>query len=338
MAVPLLLGLLFTSILASLIFGAQKLTPGTEFSKIIFLNIRLPRTILVLLAGSLLAGSGTVFQMYFRNPLAEPGIMGISSGATLGAVIAAAIISKATASVASSAGIFSTQNTFFLFRLTSPVNIGAFIGSLAAGLLVTFISLRSPQKSATISLLLAGTALGTLYSALTSILLSTNDKTLHAMYNWMIGSFSGRGWRELTFIALPSLLCIVLLVLSAPKLDLLTLGETTAITLGVDARRLRTIVIIAGALGTSAAVCAGGTIGFVGLIAPHAARKIFGSKARILLPTSMATGSILLLISDTVCRTAIAPAEIPVGTVTAILGVPFFLSLLFTRGGIKNGN
>lgn len=275
--------------------------------------------------------------MFFRNPLAEPGIMGISSGATLGAVTAAAIATAMTSSSVTGGGSLITQNTGLILRIVSPINLGAFTGALLAGLLVTFLSMLSPQKSSTVSLLLAGTALGTLYSAFTSILLSTNDRTLHAMYNWMIGSFSGRGWKELTFIALPALLSILLMSLATPKLDILSLGETTATSLGVNTSHLRMLVIAAGALGTSAAVCAGGTIGFVGLIAPHVARKIFGTKCRILLPSSMATGSILLLISDTVCRTALPPSEIPVGTVTAILGVPFFLSMLFARGGHWHG-
>lgn len=302
------------SIFFSLILGAERIKVtelfcnGDSFSKIIFFNIRLPRAILCLIAGITLAGSGAVFQMFFRNPLAEPGIMGVSSGATLGAVLA------------SCAGVFNT--TFF-----SSLQLGSFLGALISGTLVIAIA----GKKSPSALLLCGTALGTLYSAFSSILLSINDRQLHSIYMWMLGSFNGRGWEELLFILPPFLGAVVIFFLCMFKLDILSCGETNAISLGLSVKKLQLVILISGALAVSAAVCAGGTIGFVGLIAPHIARKIFGTKAKTVVPLSMVTGASVLLLSDTICRTVISPAELPVGTVTAILGAPFFISLLFSK-------
>lgn len=299
--------ILILSVLFSLFFKVDDI----QFFQILIINLRLPRTLLCIITGSVLALCGSTFQMFFRNSLAEPGIMGITSGATLGAVITAI------------SGITGTY-------LLSVLNAGAFLGALFSGIIISTLSLKKESISS-IYLLLFGTALGTLYSALTSILLSANSSKIQSMYYWMLGSFSGRGWNELYFILLPALLSVILQLSCISRLDLMTCGETTADSLGINVNRLRVIVLISGSLGTSAAVCAGGTIGFVGLIAPHITRRLFSPKARILLPLSMFVGSILVLISDTIARYAIYPAELPVGTITAIMGVPFFISLL-SRG------
>lgn len=307
------------SIGLSLVLGAQKLNlqeifkTGT-FSNIIFLQIRLPRTILALLTGILLAGAGTCFQMFFRNPLAEPGIMGISAGATLGAVLAAGLTAGS-----------------FLGGVFSTINLGAFAGALIAGFMVTVLALSKRFFSTTTALLLCGTALGSFYSALTSIFIYSDDSKLRSLYIWMLGSFNGRGWNEVKFILLPSIAALVLIYIASRQLDLLASGETTALSLGINVEKLRVLVIIAGSLATSAAVSAGGTIGFVGLVAPHLTRTLFTSSSRKLLPLSMVTGAIMLLLSDTISRTVVAPAELPVGTITALIGVPFFISLIFAR-------
>jgi iron complex transport system permease protein len=326
--VVVLVMLLAFSFVFALLTGAERISlhdvfssgSDTDFSRIILLNLRLPRAVLAALAGVLLAGAGAAFQLFFRNPLAEPGIMGISSGAALGAV---------------AAGVFSM--TPVLGGTVSPVNAGAFCGALAAGVLVSALGGRRSGPSSTVALLLCGTALGTLYSALTSIILLLREKELHAMYVWMLGSFNGRGWDELSFIALPAALAVILLLVCAVPLDLLAGGERTAASLGVEVNRLRVLVMAAGALAVSAAVCAGGTIGFVGLIAPHMVRRIYGAKSRALIPLSMAAGAVLMLLSDTLARTIAAPAEIPVGVITSLLGAPFFISLIFSDRGLRNG-
>lgn len=324
---PIFFILLILSLCAALIFGAEKLPlqvifgQGAKFQNIILWKIRLPRSLLVLVTGLLLGGSGAVFQLFFRNPLAEPGIMGISSGATLGAVIATVILAGRTLPPALEP----------IFKFISPINLCAFLGALASGFFVTALAFSRAGKASSIMLLLCGTALGTLYSSISSAILLTSNKELHSIYTWILGSFNGRGWKELIFIALPSALSIIIAFAVSRPLDLLTCGEKTAASLGVEVDRLRIFVLICGALAVSSAVCAGGTIGFVGLIAPHIVRKITGPKSSTLIPYSMMFGAALLLISDTIARTAIAPGELPAGIITSILGVPFFISLCLTR-------
>lgn len=317
----LLYTVLAASFAAALFCGAEQLSvpdifcTHDSFSRTIFFSLRLPRALLCLFSGALLAGAGASFQLFFRNPLAEPGILGLSSGATLGAVLAASCISK---------------GTDFL-----SVHMGAFCGALCSGLIVTLLA--GKKSHSTVVILLCGTALGTLYSAFSSIMLSRQSERLYAMYTWMLGSFSGRGWAELAFILPPFLGTVLLLFLGSPQLDLLSCGEITAQSLGASVTHLRLLVLAAGSLATSAAVSAGGTIGFIGLIAPHIIRKCFGVKSAPVIFLSMAGGAALMLLSDTIARTVCAPAELPVGTVTALLGAPFFISLLFTEKGVQNG-
>ena len=320
--------LLIFSVILALMLGAEKVSlaavfgHGDKFENIILWQLRLPRVLLVFFTGLLLGGSGAVFQLFFRNPLAEPGIMGISSGATLGAVIASII-----------PGIMGLTGKGGVGAYISPVNLCAFAGALVAGLFVTSLAFSRGGKSSSVMLLLCGTALGTLYSSVSSMLLLTCNKELHSIYTWILGSFNGRGWNELLFILPPSIISIVLMFIISRPLDLLTGGEKSAAALGVEVDRLRVLVLLCGALAVSAAVCAGGTIGFVGLIAPHIVRKFLGPRARTLVPFSMIFGAALLLLSDTFARIIIAPGELPAGIITSILGVPFFLALCL--GGRK---
>ena len=318
--------LLIISVILALVLGAEKVSlaavfgQGDKFENIILWQLRLPRVLLVFLTGLLLGGSGAVFQLFFRNPLAEPGIMGISSGATLGAVIASIV-----------PGVMALTGRAGVCALISPVNLCAFAGALLAGVLVTSLAFSRSGKASSVMLLLCGTALGTLYSSLSSMLLLTCNKELHSIYTWILGSFNGRGWNELIFIALPAAVSMVLMFCISGPLDLLTGGEKSAAALGVEVDRLRVLVLLSGSLAVSCAVCAGGTIGFVGLIAPHIVRKFLGPKARTLLPFSMIFGAALLLLSDTFARVVIAPGELPAGIITSILGVPFFLALCLGR-------
>ena len=320
--------LLVISVILALMLGAEKVSlaavfgQGDKFENIILWQLRLPRVLLVLITGLLLGGSGAVFQLFFRNPLAEPGIMGISSGATLGAVIASIV-----------PGFMALTGKGGVGAYISPVNLCAFAGALIAGLFVTSLAFSRGGKSSSVMLLLCGTALGTLYSSLSSMLLLTCNKELHSIYTWILGSFNGRGWNELLFILLPSAVSIILMFIVSRPLDLLTGGEKSAAALGAEVDRLRVLVLLCGALAVSAAVCAGGTIGFVGLIAPHIVRKFLGPRARTLVPFSMLFGATLLLLSDTFARIIIAPGELPAGIITSILGVPFFLALCL--GGRK---
>lgn len=313
--------LFFFVFILSLILGSKNINIISLFcdnndlmdvEKNILLKIRLSRSILACISGFSLAGAGCICQVFFRNSLAEPGIMGLSSGATLGAVL--------TVSLTTFSG-FSNSST----------NIGAFLGALIAGLLVVFISNSINSKNSSIVLLLTGTALGTLYSAFTSIILATDGNKLQSMYMWMLGSFSGRGWIEIKFLIIPFVLSILFMMMLSSKLDLLVGGEISAMSLGLNVNLIRIFVIIISSLACSVSVCAGGTIGFVGLIAPHICRKIIGVKLTVLLPYSMIMGAVIMLVSDIISRTVIAPGEIPVGTITSLLGVPFFISLLLSK-------
>ena len=292
----------------------QEILNPQSFSHTIIFNIRLPRALLAGIAGALLASSGAAFQMYFRNSLAEPGILGITSGATLGAVIAQIL------------GISA-----IFFGTISPINIFAFGGAIASGLIIVFISKKQSFSVSAATVLLCGTALGTFYSSISSILMMTKSHELNGIYSWILGSFNGRGWTEIKFIILPSLVSAVILMFSANKLDLLAGGEITAKSLGLNAEKLRTLVLTAAGLGVSAAVCAGGTINFVGLIAPHIVRRFFGTRGKSLISLSAVFGAILVLLSDTFARTIISPAELPTGVITSLLGAPFFFSLLFIK-------
>ena len=353
----ILIVLLALSLVLSLAFGAEPLSlglffgGGDRFERIIFYDLRLPRSLLVLVTGILLGGSGAVFQLFFRNPLAEPGIMGISAGATLGAVSAGVLglgaglgagagVGTVGAGAVSAAGVaaggVAAGGLASLLRFISPINLFAFLGALGAGALVTFLAFSRAGRSTSggsIMLLICGTALGTLYSSISSMMLLTTNREFHSLYTWILGSFNGRGWNELLFILPAAVISLVIMFIISKPLDLLAGGETAAASLGVEVNRLRLLVLVSGALAVSASVCAGGTIGFVGLIAPHIARKLVSPRARILIPFSMIFGSILLLLSDTLARIIIVPSELPTGIITSILGVPFFLSLCLGKPG-----
>lgn len=298
---------LILSFVLSLLLGAEK--PSIFLIK----YLRLPRSVLVLLSGALLASSGALFQMFFRNSLAEPGLLGISAGATLGAVTAASFGGLALF------GGFISSVSFF-----------AFLGAFISGLILALIS-SSGKRISSVMLLLCGTALGTFYSGISSAVMLMHNKELHGIFSWLLGSFNGRGINELKFVMLPAVLAFILMAFVQNQLDLLNGGEENAGSLGLNVNRLRLLVICGGSLAVSVAVCGGGTISFVGLVAPHIMRKIFSPKSKMLLWTSALGGAILLLVADTLARVIIRPAELPCGIITSFVGVPFFLALIFSN-------
>lgn len=318
-----------------------------KFKRIIVLDLRLPRILLVVITGMLLGGSGAIFQMYFRNSLAEPALLGISSGATLGAVLSITLLPSTFFCTALYNSLFSNgpfyaigQASFIAhlsaaFPYISPTSTAAFIGALFAGLLMMLLSFTKAGSNNTVLLLLCGSALGSLYSAISSFVLITHTQDLVNTYGWLMGSFNGHGWNELRFILLPAVVSFALMALLTTKLDYLNGGEHSALALGIDVNKTRICVLLCGSLAISACVCAGGTIGFIGLMAPHIVRRLAGPQAKRLIPLSVLCGAILLLISDTVARTIIAPAELPAGIITSILGVPFFLSLILCNRSFR---
>ena len=257
-----------------------------------------------------------MFQGFFRNPLADPGIMGVCSGATFGAVLS---------------GLLPLSAISFL----SPATFFAFAGALLSAFCV-FLFSKFFRGNSSVTLLLSGTAIGTFFSAIASIILLTHESDLHSFYVWTTGSFNAKGWKEFCVFIIPSILSLVLLQFSARHLDVLVCGEDSAQTLGLNYTFLRNYTLIAGSLAASCAVCSGGIISFVGLIAPHIARKIYGPLHKTLIFQSMLLGGLLMLIADTVARTVVAPSELPVGIITSLVGVPFFMIVLVKMSGGRN--
>ncbi|RXW28447.1 iron ABC transporter permease [Enterobacter ludwigii] len=281
----------------------------------IWLTIRLPRVLLALAIGGSLALAGCVMQGLFRNPLADPGLLGISSGAALAVALWVVIPLSLPA----------------LIMLYAPM-IAAFFGALSA----TFvIFLLSQQRNSSLSrLLLVGIAINALCGAAVGVLSwLSNDAQLRQLSLWGMGSLGQAQWS--TLLAVTSLMMPTLLVIwrLASALNLLQLGEEEAHYLGVEVAVVQRILLLCSALLVAAAVAVSGVIGFVGLVVPHLMRMWLGADHRAVIPGSVLAGAALLLIADTVARTLVAPAEMPVGLLTSLLGAPWFLWLIFRRGG-----
>jgi iron complex transport system permease protein len=276
-------------------------------------QIRLPRVILAALVGSCLATAGAVFQGLFKNPMADPYVIGVSSGASLGAVVAMAL------------------GLQLRFLGLDSVPILAFLGAVATMLLVYNLA-RTGGKVPVLTLLVAGVAVGSFLSALVSLFVYFADERLHQVVFWLMGGFAGATWHYVG-MALPyTVIGLAMVGLHARELNVLLLGEEQAQHLGVDVERVKRILLAAGSLLTATAVSTAGPIGFVGLIAPHMVRMIIGPDHRSLLPAVALLGAVFLVAADTLARTIISPTELPVGLITALCGGPFFIYLLRRRG------
>lgn len=311
----LLIGLLFLATFGlALGVGPVRISPWdlSATDKVILWNLRLPRVLSAFFVGGGLALAGAIFQGLFRNPIADSYLLGVSSGASLGA--ASAIV----------------------FRLASPlaqfaaVSVFSFAGSLLALALVFYFGSRNGVFSI-FRLLLSGLGVGLFLSSLVAILMLMAGEELKALIFFFLGGFSSSSW-DTTWVALA---CIPIAFLTAchlaPELNVLLLGEETAASSGIRTGRIQLSYAVLAALLTSISVSVAGLIGFVGLIVPHMIRLIFGADHRTLFPLTFYTGGIFLVLCDTAARTMIAPAELPVGIVTSLLGVPIFLYLI--RGG-----
>lgn len=274
----------------------------------IIFEIRMPRVILTALIGGALAAAGTAMQGLFKNPMADPYILGVSSGASLGAAIA----------------IVSGGISFFGIW-TLPIH--AFVGATLSTWLVYSLA-RLGNKVPIYTLLLAGVALSSLLSSLVSFIMIINSEELKQIVYWMLGSFTGTGWDHVK-AALPFILLgLSLLLFFAKDLNAMLFGEEAAQNLGINVELTKKLLLTFSALTVAAAVSVSGTIGFVGLIIPHTVRLLVGPDHRILLPTATIVGAIFMVFTDTLARTILAPVEIPVGIITAFLGGPFFIYLL----------
>jgi iron complex transport system permease protein len=287
---------------------------GLEQAELILGQIRLPRTLLGLVVGAVLALTGVAMQGLFRNPLADPGLVGVSSGAALGAAVA----------------IVSGSAFGGLPEVLAPymLSLCAFIGGLGVTAMVYRLGRRDGQTSVAI-MLLAGVALTALAGSTIGLFTYlADDATLRTLTFWNLGSLNGASYARLWPLLLVCVLIIVWLPRRAKALNALLLGESEARHLGVDVENLKRELIFCTALGVGAAVAAAGMIGFIGLIVPHLVRLLTGPDHRVLLPASALAGACLLLFADIVARLVLAPAELPIGIVTAFLGAPFFLYLL----------
>jgi iron complex transport system permease protein len=271
-------------------------------------EIRLPRALMAVVVGGGLAVAGAALQGVFRNPLAEPSVIGVSSGAAVGAV--ACIVSGAS------------------FLGTRTVPAAAFVGALVATLAV-YATARSYGRTEVVTLVLTGIAVTVIAGAITGVLTySADDDQLRDIVFWTLGSLGGATWTTLAAVAPFIIVGSFLLPLLARPLNLMTLGDREAGHLGVAVERVRLAVIVLAALVTGAAVAVAGIVGFVGLVVPHIVRLAIGPDHRTLLPTSILGGAILVLLADLVARTVVVPEELPLGVVTALVGGPFFLWLI----------
>jgi iron complex transport system permease protein len=292
--------------------GAGLLGRGDPTAVAIVRQLRLPRALLAFLVGGSLALTGAVLQALVRNPLADPYLLGLSGGAGLGAVSAIAL------------------------HAPGPwgVPAAAFGGALAAIVLVYRLALVTGAVLDARVLLLAGVVVSAFATALMGALMALSPAPeLRNAFLWLLGGFDGASWQAVSVFGAYAAIPVALMVLAARSLDLLALGEEPAYYLGADVERLKRVLYLSASLLTAAAVAVSGTIGFVGLIVPHAVRLVWGPLHRSLLPAAFLLGGILLVMADAVARTAFAPIELPVGVVTALLGVPVFVTLV--RGWTK---
>lgn len=287
---------------------------SVQQAELILAQIRMPRTLLGLAVGMVLALCGVAMQGLFRNPLADPGLVGVSSGAALGAAVA----------IVGGAAFGGLPEAFAPYLLS----VCAFVGGLLVTALVYRLGRRDGQTHVA-TMLLAGIALTALAGAAIGLFTYlADDATLRTLTFWNLGSLNGASYARLWPLLLATLAVALWLPRRARALNALLLGESEARHLGFDVERLKRELVFCTALGVGAAVAAAGLIGFIGLVVPHLMRLLVGPDHRLLLPASALAGASLLLLADLVARLALAPAELPIGIVTALIGAPFFLYLL----------
>ena len=324
-ALGALMGLLLVFVVAALFVGSAALSPGAvmralagraereSVEAIVTLGLRLPRVLVAVLAGGALAVAGVAFQGLTRNPLAEPSVLGVTSGAAFGVVLAQILGLGAGVADAVAVAAF------------------AFGGALLAAVSVYLIAL-SPGGLAVQTLLLAGVIVGIFFSSAITVVISIVDfNRLGGVIHWLLGNLAPVPAGSLALFAVLAAAGFALILRSARELNLLALGEEAALQLGVDAERLKRRVFLAAALLTGTVVAFTGPIGFVGLIVPHVLRGVVGQDNRLLVPTALVGGGAFLLAADTLARNIVAPAELSVGVITAFCGAPFFVWVLRGR-------
>jgi len=278
----------------------------------VLFQIRLPRIVLGAMVGGLLAVAGAGYQGVFRNPLVDSGMLGASAGAGLGATIAIVYLT----------GIGP-----------AAVPVAAFVGSLG-GVMVAYLAGAAGGKGPA-TLLLAGVAVSMFLVAVQTYLQQRSVQELQQVYTWLLGSLSGATWPQALEILPYAAVSVTIVLLHGRRLDVLSVGDEEARTLGVHPGRVRLIVVAACALAAASAVAVSGLIGFVGIVVPHVVRRLAGTSYRVVLPLSLLTGAGFLVLADTLARTVLSPAELPIGVVTALVGSPVFVWILRTTRSVR---
>ncbi len=303
-------------ILASRIPGVDITPTWPETFETILWQLRLPRVALAGIVGSALAISGATYQGMFRNPLADPYLIGVASGAGLGATIV--LVTGVPVD----------------FHGVSLLPVAAFVGAICA-VTVAYLVARSADGMPLTTLILAGVAIASLTGALSTLIMLRSDPDLRPVLSWLLGGFISAQWKH-SLMMLPYLIpCVMVVMTYGRVLNVLQLDEEHAKQMGVNVERTKVVLVGAASLATAAAVSFSGLIGFVGLIAPHAVRLVWGVDYRSLLPMAGIVGAAFLILADLVARTVVSPAELPVGVITAFCGAPFFLYLLRRRRSVS---
>jgi iron complex transport system permease protein len=288
-------------------------TPLGSAEESILWEIRVPRVVLAALVGGMLALAGATYQGVFHNPLADPYLLGVAAGAGLGATLAIAYAPRALAG-------------------QQVLPLAAFLGGAAAVALAYAIGRAAGRGRDSATLVLAGVTVASFFTAAQTFVQQQNTETLQEVTAWILGGMPSSGWTDVLVLAPYVLVASVVILAHRRVVDVLSLGDTEAASLGVNVRRVRLTLVIAATVGTAAAVSVSGLIAFVGIIVPHAIRLLAGTSYRALLPLSLVVGAGFLVLADVVARTALSPAEVPIGVVTALFGAPFFALVLRTRG------
>lgn len=276
-------------------------------------SVRLPRVLLAFLVGAALSASGVVMQSVLKNPLASSFTLGVSSGSSLGAAFVLLL------------GLGGGLRTSLSFPLAG------FVFGVGTVFLVLAISKKLDRRMDNTTIILIGLVISQFFSGILTLLMSLARETMEQLVLWQMGSFSGLGWSSVTIVFVVLLAGFVVLMRYHRELDVMTFGEAQALTLGINLPFVKPFVLVITALLTGASISLTGVIGFVDLIAPHLTRRIFGSSHRLVLPMSMLLGGSLMVLADLVARTLLAPRELPVGAITAIIGAPFFAYVYFKR-------
>ncbi len=282
----------------------------TEREAAIVTRIRLPRVVLGMLVGAMLALAGAAYQGVFRNPLAEPYLLGVAAGAGLGVTVVIALQPSMAAGL----------------PVTAP--LAAFTGALGAVTATYLLGAAGGRARSTEALILAGVAVSAFLTALQTYVLQRHVEVIRQVYTWLLGRLGGATWGDVRMLLPYAIISAVVILLLARPLDVLSVGDDEAAGLGLDPRFVRIALLAAASLGTAAAVSVSGLIGFVGIIVPHLVRMLLGTSYRMILPMSMLLGAAFLVLADLAARTVDMPREVPIGVVTAFLGAPFFVLVL----------